>query len=836
MVNFKKLVKEAKKVDVKNHLALFDSLDRQTSHTELRPAQIQSLKALGERRKDKDVVLKLSTGAGKTGVALLYLQSYMEESGKPVVYLCPTVQLAKQVMSEAAKLGIKAELYPANEPHPPVEGTAGKAIIVCTYDKLFNAKTTFDRTDVMLRPYAIVLDDAHAGVEEIRDSFTLRITDKELKKKLISLLNPACEDHNPAIWQAVLNKDPVAFIEVPYWIWKPLVDEIMKLFTTYASRNDFIFVWPYLREVLRWCRCIISGAGIEIVPDVLPVHKVAAYVGTEHRLFMSATLADDAVLVRELDCDSNAARSPILPKNDRGLGERMVLAPALVDKKLDREWVMKLCKSLSKKVSVVILSSSEVLAREWESYGAKVVLKEEVTKAVDALKAQNKDMRFVVFVQRYDGIDLPDNACRILVIDGMPYGQGVVDQYDSQKAALAGGIRNRLIYRIEQGMGRAVRSHADYAVIILAGPELANFIAKHEVLQEMNPDTKAQLQLALDLARLARESGEDNPGKTLSDMIAQSLNRDEGWKQYYDENVRKMEKPQALASGEIRINMAEVERRAFDAAISNNPSEAASIIQDGIYNYSLSEKEKGWYLQKKGNYIYEVNPGEGLEIQRASYEKNNLLFCPPAVVRRPPSIGKVDAQAIIVKWFKEFANPNGAIAAIADLRAKLSYDVSPETLEKAIFELAVLLGAIGSRPEKEYGEGPDDLWLWPEISVVIEVKNESKETLHKKDAGQLLLSLQWFNKNYPARDKGIPMIVAKVTEADRKSGFPDEVRVLTPKKMNILLDRLEGFFQAIIKDPTILTQPNRLVELKSKNRIMPEQFIGEYTEKLKERK
>jgi replicative superfamily II helicase len=60
--------------------------------------------------------------------------------------------------------------------HPDVDGIRGKAVIVCTYDKLFNAKTTFDRSDVMLRPTAIVLDDAHAAVEEIRESFTLRIS------------------------------------------------------------------------------------------------------------------------------------------------------------------------------------------------------------------------------------------------------------------------------------------------------------------------------------------------------------------------------------------------------------------------------------------------------------------------------------------------------------------------------------------------------------------------------------------------------------------------------------------------------------------------------------
>src|ERR1700694_2358314 len=109
----------------------------------------------------------MNTGAGKTTAGLLYLLSFMEEKEEPVVYLCPTVQLVEQVLDEAVKLGIIAVAYPAKETPPAPEAIAGKALIVCTYAKLFNARSTFDRQDVLLRPTAIVLDDAHAGVEEI---------------------------------------------------------------------------------------------------------------------------------------------------------------------------------------------------------------------------------------------------------------------------------------------------------------------------------------------------------------------------------------------------------------------------------------------------------------------------------------------------------------------------------------------------------------------------------------------------------------------------------------------------------------------------------------------
>lgn len=493
---------------------------------------------------------------------------------------------------------------------------------------------------------------------------------------------------------------------------------------------------------------------------------------------------------------------------------------------------MNLCKVLSKKNRVVVLTPNERAAREWETVGAKIFMGAEVSAAVKDLKDSSSDGRFVVFVQRYDGVDLPDNACRILVLDGMPYCEGIADKFDSMITAVPGGVRNRLIYRIEQGMGRAVRSHVDYAVVILAGPELSNFIAKREVLKAMNPETRSQLELALDLAKLAKE-GEEDPSKTVFDMIVQSLKRDDGWKQYYDENVRNADKKVLKGPDNINLNLANAERQAFQFANANNHSDAVGILRKSLNENAVNDNALGWYLHKIAKYMYEVNSGESLEIQRSAYEKNNTLFCPPVVVRRPIATGTFDTQSIIIQWYKEFANPNGAIAAIQELRGRLSYNVSPETMEKAVMELAPLLGAKGTRPEKEFGEGPDDLWLWPSISLVIEAKNENKETLHKKDAGQMLLSLQWFERTYPERKDFVPVVVATTQIADSKAGFPDKTRALIPAKVNILLDKLEGFYQALIKDPTLL-QPKQITQLQYKHEIAPDQFIGKYTVPVKE--
>jgi hypothetical protein len=827
MVDFKRLVERESVTDFTNLISLFESLDRHATHTELRPAQQEALEAVSSRRTEGDLILKVSTGAGKTVIGLLYLLSHMHEKKEPVVYLCPTRQLMEQVQNEAERLGIKVHPYTKGEKYPHVECTTAQAILICTYDKLFNAKTTFDRTDVMLRPTAFVLDDAHAGVEEIRDAFTLYVSDGFLKKALMSVFSEHCKTYKPGIWSDIEAGDPNGVIEIPFWIWKNCIGRVSEALTKYQHDDEYQFVIPYLLDLLRWCRCVISGIGIEIVPEILPIYKSQAFDTAPHRLFMSATLADDSVLVRELACSDDSAKKPIVPTRDRGLGERMVLAPSLVDSSLDRSWVMQLCKSLSPRMNVVVLSPSEAKAKDWKGSGAKVVTGDHVAAAVEDLRSSRSLSRYYAFAQRYDGIDLPDNACRVLVIDGLPFGEGIIDRYDAIAISSTGGLRNRIIYRIEQGMGRAVRSHADYAVVILCGSDIAHFIAKHDVLAAMNPETRAQLKLALDLARLATE--ETEPSKAVLDMIRQCLQRDEGWKQFYNERIRKLGHSNDGITDTSKIAVANAERKAFSSALANDFNRAVTVLRDVINTDVNEEPSKGWFLQRVANYLFEVDPGGAFEVQRAAFEKNRFMLCPPGTVKRPPVLAKFGIQENLVGWFKQFENPNGAIAAIEELRLRLSIDRPANTFEQAICDLGDLLGADSSRPEKEYGQGPDDLWLWGEMNFVLEAKTENEQSLHKKDAGQLELSLRWYERSLPMRSAPQSCMVAKVNKADRNAGFSSSTCVLMPEGIDRLINSLLDLVRAMISDAGLISNLKLLAQRQEAFKLMPDQFKSAYT-------
>ncbi|GAI82372.1 unnamed protein product, partial [marine sediment metagenome] len=80
--------------------------------------------------------------------------------------------------------------------------------------------------------------------------------------------------------------------------------------------------------------------------------------------------------------------------------------------------VAKLVKWVSKRSGVVILTPSKVTAEKWQEV-AQIAMGDEVADCVEAL-VEEKATGPYAFPNRYDGIDLPHNSCRLLVLDGLP--------------------------------------------------------------------------------------------------------------------------------------------------------------------------------------------------------------------------------------------------------------------------------------------------------------------------------------------------------------------------------------------------------------------------------
>ena len=131
-----------------------------------------------ERRTDRDVVVKLHTGGGKTLVALLMAQSVMNELGEPVIYLAPTNQLVDQVIAKSQEYGIPTVRYVSGKPLAAEFFEYGQSVLVGTYQTLFNGRSKFgvrNSGQDAVKAGAIILDDAHVALSSVREAFSLTI-------------------------------------------------------------------------------------------------------------------------------------------------------------------------------------------------------------------------------------------------------------------------------------------------------------------------------------------------------------------------------------------------------------------------------------------------------------------------------------------------------------------------------------------------------------------------------------------------------------------------------------------------------------------------------------
>lgn len=777
----------------------------------------------------------MPTGSGKSTVGLLYLKSHMAERGGVGVYLCPTLQLAEQVLFEAKRLGLSARPYGRGQPHPHPDCLSGDAVVVCSYDKLFNARTTFDRSDVRVVPDALVLDDAHAGVEEVRDAFTLRISEAKAMAALTAMIDNRMNDFSPTLWRDVKDGDPRVVIEIPYWHLADVRGELAQLVEQHAEQVDRDLHWPLIRSSSSMLRGVVGRGILELTLEIPAVREIRPYHDARHRLFMSGTLSDDTVLVRELDCAVDAALTPVVPSTDSGIGERMLLAPFLLDPEMDRDWVIAWAAGQSENVSVVVLCSSADDAANWGMAGAETPSgHDEVVRAVEELRTG--DCTFAAFAQRFDGVDLPDDACRILIIDGVPRGQSLSDEIDAAAVAREGGVRNRVVYRIEQGMGRAVRSTADYAVVILSGADLASFVSATGVRAQMSAEVQAQLGLGRDLINLAQGSRQAPSAPALDDLVGKCLRRSSEWKEVYNERVRTRLADHDHRPDEAMILLAHAERGALVLAVDGDAPSGVRTLSDALNDSKLDRGATYARLLQTLARIQFVNDREeAVRIQRKAYAQSHRLLRPPVVAAATsPDVTIRAAADSILRWYKQFAEGQGAVADVTARFADLRFGVGHTVFEDAVELLGHVIGAQSQRPERDEHDGPDNLWRWKDTSILIECKSKSEApSIPKKDLGQITMSLAWFERTFPGAPVE-PVMMIDTTSSDIE---PDgRLRVMATNGLAELKQRAMEFVRQLATRPAGDWSRPEVTTLLRTFKLAPSQLVEDLTKKPRKRK
>jgi replicative superfamily II helicase len=459
MVDFKRRLGKKALASPLSPLEIYDFLDRASDKGPLRPAQIAVLSEWHEsRRNEPDIIVKLHTGQGKTLIGLLILQSRLNEDVRPVVYLCPNNFLVDQTATQAAEFGFHC-VVATGDSDLPDDFIDGKAILITSVQKLFNGLSKFGLGPRSIPIGTIVMDDSHACIDAIRDACVIKVDNQHpAYSEILQLFGPELERQGAGSYADIRQQKYDAFLPIPYWDWTDKIPTVAQILSRRPQSNEVKFPWPVLRDKLEDCLCIVSGAGLEISPYLPPLHLFGSYDKARYRVFMSATVTNDSFLVKGLGLSKDVITNPLMDKNEKWAGEKMILIPSLIDPALNRGKIVQVfAKPVpGRKSGVVALTPSFSTCQDWKGYGAQVADRSNIASYVERLKNGDCE-KTLVLANRYDGIDLPDRSCRILILDSTPFSEHLFDRYAERCRGDSEVIATRRARMIEQGLGRSVR-------------------------------------------------------------------------------------------------------------------------------------------------------------------------------------------------------------------------------------------------------------------------------------------------------------------------------------------------------------------------------------------
>jgi replicative superfamily II helicase len=673
--------------------------------------------------------------------------------------------------------------------------------LVTSVQKLFNGRTKFGLNRASIEVDTVVMDDAHACADRIREACRIRIpSDEPGYASLKTLFLSDLEQQGVGTFADIENGKREALLPVPYWAWIERESEVASILSSQTGRNSVRFAWPLLRDMLAHCQCVISGVAVEMEPYLAPLDAFGSYSRAAHRIFMSATVTDDAFLVKGLRIAPDTITSPLTYDRETWSGEKMVVIPSLISETLERDWVVdSFAKpNAGRRFGIVALSPSTRRSKAWKDKGSLVADSETIESAVNALHRGEVE-KTVALVNRYDGVDLPDDTCRVLVFDSRPYSENLIDLYAEQVRPRSEATLMRTVRTVEQGMGRSVRGEKDYSIIVVTGADLVRLIREKTTRRFLSPQVDKQIQIGLDVAEIARQelSDDEEPAKAFSTLIRQCLTRDPDWKAYYVEQMDGVV-PRGPNSSVLKLYAAEL--AAEEAYIAGDYAGASDRLQQLMDDGHVENDDKAWYLQECARYFYRTERTESQRLQVAAHKKNRMLLKPPTgVTVAELAIVSHGRAERIAAWVRAFGSYADMAVTISDILGRLRFGVRADDFERALDELSRALGFAGERPDKEWKEGPDNLWALDDTRyLVIECKSEVDVTrvqINQREAEQMNRYAAWFEKHY-AGMQAKRLIVHPAKRIESAAAFTHDVECVTVSELRKLERACREFFKA----------------------------------------
>jgi hypothetical protein len=154
----------------------------------------------------------------------------------------------------------------------------------------------------------------------------------------------------------------------------------------------------------------------------------------------------------------------------------------------------------------------------------------------------------------------------------------------------------------------------------------------------------------------------------------------------------------------------------------------------------------------------------------------------PKPLKGPAAQGQT-AATFLAKQYDDATTLQLSIGAVLD---DVTWDEDrTEDAEEGVRRLGELLGFVSTRPEREFGRGPDNHWaLTPTKNAVIELKTgvtRPDPELIKSEVDQLSGSLNWDAEHYTDASDRVPVLLHPGVHRHPEASPPAGTRVITPR-------------------------------------------------------
>ncbi|MEU6248385.1 DEAD/DEAH box helicase [Glycomyces sp. NPDC047010] len=721
--------------------ALFGELPRASNGVgALWSHQADQLRTYAEMPQETpDVALELPTGSGKTLVGLLISEWRRRTLRQRVVYVCPTKQLARQVLKKADDQGIPAVLLIG--PHGTWDQaelaryTRGDAIAISTYSAIFNLNPHLNDAQTL------IFDDAHAAEGFVAEAWALSVSRndgayEQLFDVLKDSIDPSLASRMLAPDGPTTDRSTVRLL--PIGTISHHANDIAQVLA--LLQGDASYRFRMLQANLASCLFYVSWREFYIRPMIPPTFEHAPFTNPAQRVYLSATIGDAGELERAFG-RTGIKRVPVPAAWDRtGSGRRFFVFPGLASapteptaNDYDSGPEVRLVGALLELAPKRLVLTPDDDSAHHIANAIKVPDDERFTARDVEAGIQpfiDAETGTLLAPNRYDGMDLAADSCRMMLMAGLPTASHLQDRFLETKLRASEVLQERIRTRVLQGAGRCTRGPQDWAVVIVAGEDILRFLCRDEVRKSLPIELQAEISFGLDQSQV--------PADDLLFLAKSAFEQDDIWIEDAEPELATL-------------------RRAAVRTPQPNVTELATSAAREVKAWNLAWRQDWEGATRAAIDVLEHLTAPGLRSYRALWaylgSAWSSLSAPAsnsAAERSAELLRKAHKSAEGTTWLKEIqplpsamldSEPvdeesvnrviellNGKFKSAAKfnrLSAAMLADLNQQNAtkyEQALVTLGEFLGAESFKPS---GKGrADAVWLWDPMWILIEAKSE----------------------------------------------------------------------------------------------------------------